>query len=764
MKKVNFVLISLLCFKCSFAQLPQLGKSSNAAIIKAMTLSEKARLVMGLGLKVPAFAEDKLPPDTLNIQNPIEGAAGITYAIPRLGIPAIILSDGPAGVRINPTRPNDPNTYYSTAFPIGTLLASTWNVEIIKKVGSALGNEAKERGVDIFLGPAMNTHRNVLGGRNFEYFSEDPLVSAKTAAAYINGLQQNNVGVSLKHFAANNHEANRMKIDVQMGQRTLREIYLKGFETAVEESKPWTIMSSYNKINGTYTSQSKPLITTILQTEWNYKGLVMTDWFAGDDGAAQMNAGNQMIMPGTKMQYQQIIAAVKNGTLKEADLDKNVERILELIQRTNTFKKYKFTNKPNLAANATTAKEAATEGMVLLKNEEKTLPLTDTKISVALLGNSVYKTIKGGTGSGDVTTAYIVSIAAGMAKNYNISKTIKGEYDKYFFAEQAKIPQDRPWYMPAILIPEKPITVIEANEYAVKNDMALFCLGRTSGEFFDRKMENDYELSLTEMANIKSLSEAFHAKNKKLIVVLNIGGVIEMASWQKYADAILLAWQPGQEAGYAVAAVLSGKVNPSGKLATTFPVAYKDQSTAEGFPGVPDSLPTAITYKEGIYIGYRYFEKFKVPVLYEFGFGLSYTNFTYSNIKQSASIFSDKITVTVDVTNTGSVAGKEVVQCYLSAPANTLDKPLKELRGFAKTALLAPSQKQTVSFTINKRDLCSFDEKQSAWVAEAGVYKVYIGSSSKTINLTTSFTLSKTMIVKKVNDVLAPATTITDLK
>ncbi len=764
MKKMHFAILGLLFFKSAFAQLPQLGKNSNAEIIKALTLSEKARLVMGLGLYVPGFGENMVPPDSTKVYNPIEGAAGITYAVPRLGIPAIILADGPAGVRIDPIRPNDANKYYSTAFPIGTLLASTWNVDLIKKVGNALGNEAKERGVDIFLGPAMNTHRNVLGGRNFEYYSEDPLVSAKTASAYIIGVQQNNVGVSLKHFAANNHEANRMKIDVRMSQRSLREIYLKGFEETILASKPWTIMSSYNKINGIYTSQSKPLLTTVLQNEWKYKGLVMTDWFSGDDGALQMDAGNHMIMPGTKMQYNQIMDAVKNGTLKEEVLNNNVERILQLILQTNTFKKYRFSNKPNLVANAAMSKEAATEGMILLKNENNTLPISNKKTTIALLGNSAYKTITGGTGSGDVNKAYVINIADGMAKTYALNNQIGSAYNKFIADEQLKIPTNRAWYMPVIPIPEKPITLAEANEYAEANNIAVLSIGRSSGEFSDRTIENDYELSLTEQQNIKNVSEAFHAKNKKLIVLLNIGGVIEMKSWEKYADAILLVWQPGQEAGDAVTAVVSGKINPSAKLATTFPIAYKDLSTAEGFPGVPDSLPTSITYKEGIYIGYRYFEKFNVPVLYEFGYGKSYTNFSYSNIKINNKVFTNKIVVTVDITNTGSVAGKEIVQLYLSAPASVLNKPVKELRGFVKTNLLAAGQKQTINFTISKRDLCSFDEIKSAWVAEAGIYKISVGSSSKNINLTSSFTLPNTLMVQKVNNVLAPSEPIIDLK
>jgi beta-glucosidase len=603
-----------------------------------------------------------------------------------------------------------------------------------------------------------------LGGRNFEYYSEDPLISGRTAAAYINGVQSNGVGTSIKHFAANNHEANRMKINVQVSQRAMREIYLKGFEYAIAASNPWTVMSSYNKLNGIYTSQNKDLITTVLQDEWKYKGLVMTDWFAGDDGAAQMNAGNHMIMPGTKNQYDQIMAASKDGSLSEERLNKNVEKVLELILRSNTFKKYKYKDKPNYKENVTTAIEAATEGIVLLKNNDNSLPLNNKKTTIALLGNASYNTVSGGTGSGDVNKAYSISIYQGLESNFEVNKKLQKDYVKYMTKAESELPTNTIWFMPKPFIAEKEITKTEAQEYANENDIAVLTIRRASGEFVDRKVADDYLLSDLEKSNIKNVSEAFHAKKKKLIVLLNIGGVIEINSWEAYADGILLTWQGGQEAGKAIANVLNGEVNPSGKLATTFPINYKDLASSEGFPGVPDSLPTSVQYKDGIYIGYRYFEKFKVAVQYEFGYGLSYTKFDYSNITISNTNFKDKVIISVDVTNTGTIAGKEVVEMYLGAPTTTLDKPLKELKAFGKTDLLAPGKKVKMSFTINKIDLASFNENQSAWVADAGAYKVYIGASSKNIKLTTNFTLAKTLVVKKVNNVLVPVEKIEELK
>jgi beta-glucosidase len=766
MKKILLSFCILSFANTAFAQLPQLNKNNIPAVVKALTLEEKARLIMGLGMNIPGdlLGPNLAPPDTIKRVNPVPGSAGITYAVPRLGIPAIILADGPAGLRIDPTRPNDTKKYYCTAFPIGTMLASTWNDALVQKVGKAMGNEVKERGVDIYLAPALNTHRNVLGGRNFEYYSEDPLISGRTAAAYINGVQSNGVGTSIKHFAANNHEANRMKIDVQVSQRAMREIYLRGFEYAITTSKPWTVMSSYNKINGTYTSQNKGLITTILQDEWKFKGLVVTDWFSGDDGAAQMNAGNHMIMPGTKNQYDQIIAASKDGSLSEERLNKNVEKVLELILRSNTFKKYKYSDKPNYKENVTAAIDAATEGIVLLKNNDNSLPINNKKTKIALLGNASYKTVTGGSGSGDVNKAYSVSIYQGLKNNFEVNKYLQKDYVSYMNKAESELPKPTIWFMPMPSVAEKEITKAEAQEYATKNDVAVLTIRRTSGEFIDRKVEDDYLLNDLEKSNIKNVSEAFHAKKKKLIVLLNIGGVIEMKSWEANADAILLTWQGGQEAGKAIASVVNGEVNPSGKLATTFPVKYEDLASAEGFPGTPDSLPTSVQYRDGIYVGYRYFEKFKVPVTYEFGYGMSYTKFDYSNIKISNSSFKDKVLVTLDVTNTGTLAGKEVVELYLGAPTTTLDKPVKELKAFGKTELLAPGKKVKMTFTINKIDLASFNEAQSAWVADAGAYKIYVGASSKNIKLTTGFILPKILVVKKVNNVLAPVEKIEELK
>ncbi|MBD0280517.1 MAG: glycoside hydrolase family 3 C-terminal domain-containing protein, partial [Flavisolibacter sp.] len=508
------------------------------------------------------------------------------------------------------------------------------------------------------LAPALNIHRNPLGGRNFEYYSEDPVVSGKMTAAIVNGIESNGVGTSIKHYAANNQETNRNTINTIVGERALREIYLRGFELAVKEAQPWTVMSSYNKINGTYTSESYDLLTTILRNEWGFKGLVMTDWFGGRDPIAQMKAGNDLLMPGTPQQAQRIIDAVNHDSLNVKVLDKNVERILNVILLSPTFKGYQYSNKPDLKSNAAVSRSAAAEGMVLLKNDN-TLPLTDAK-KVAVFGNTSYDIIAGGTGSGDVNKAYTVSLLQGLGNaGYTVDESLKNRYTAYIADVKAKRPRPRGIFDVPKPISELLFDAAEMAQRAADADVALLTIGRNAGEGADRKLENDFNLSDTERVLIKNIADAFHAKNKKLVVVLNIGGVIEIASWRDNADAILLAWQPGLEAGNAITDVLSGKVNPSGKLATTFPMSYNDVPSSKNFPGkeFPDqatsgsgfmrSVPAEVTYEEGIYVGYRYYNTFGVKPAYEFGYGLSYTNFNYSNLKLSSANFNGRLTASV---------------------------------------------------------------------------------------------------------------------
>ncbi len=759
-------------------KLPQLGKNSIKEVIKAMTLEEKVSLCYGMGFTFPGAPPGMLPPispEDAASPEKVPGAAGRTHAIPRLGIPSITVSDGPAGVRIRPKRENDNNTYFATAFPIATALAASWDTAMVHNLGAAFGNEVREYGIDVLLGPAMNIHRNSLGGRNFEYYSEDPLLSGRMAAAIVNGVQSNGVGTSVKHFAGNNHEFNRTSMNVNVSERALREIYLKNFQITVQTSNPWTIMSSYNKINGIYTSQNRGLLDTILRKEWGFKGMVMTDWFGGKDAVEQMKAGNDLLMPGVLAQQKAIIEAVQSNTLSMAQLEANVERNLNLILKTPTFLGYKYSDKPDLKAHAEVSRKAATEGMVLLKNEG-VLPIAKDK-KVALFGNASYALIAGGTGSGDVNKAYMVSLNDGLTNaKYAVNGRLTEAYAAYAVEEKAKQPKPKSPFDPKVAIPEMPIGADLAVNVLGENDVAVITISKNSGEFADRKLDPDFNLTEAETTLINDISAIFHGKKKKVLVILNVGGVVETASWRDKVDGILLSWQSGQETGNAIADLLSGAVNPSGKLPMTFPISNKDESSSANFPGKEldnsetkpqgmfSSKPTEIEYEEGIYVGYRYFNTFNVKTAFAFGSGLSYTTFTYSNLTLSASEFKDKLTATITVTNSGKVAGKEIAQLYLRTPDKKLHKPESELKGFAKTKLLEPNQSQTVSFTINASDLASFNTATSSWVADAGNYTVKVGSSSTDIKAEKKFSLAKDVVTEKVNKVLIPTKTIKELR
>jgi beta-glucosidase len=758
-------------------QRPQLGRSTIADVVGAMTLEEKVNLLVGMGMNFgppPSANDSGAAPPALRVPPKVPGAAGRTHALPELGIPSLTLADGPAGVRIAAQREDTPNqTYYATAFPVATLTASSWDTELLHAVGQAFGEEVREYGVDILLAPGMNIHRNPLGGRNFEYYSEDPVLSGHLAAAFVDGVESEGVGTTLKHYVANNQEFNRTQLNTIVSERAQREIYLRGFEIAVRASQPWAIMTSYNLVNGTWTAESRGLLQTILRDEWGFEGFVMTDWFGGNDAAAMMQAGNDVIMPGNAQQADAILEAVANGTLSEAQLDENVKRVLRVMMESPTFKGYGYSDEPNLTAHGEVARRAAAESMVLFRNEGRALPLGPS-VTVALFGNPSYELIVGGTGSGSVNEAYVVSLDAGLENaGYVVEPRLADAYRNFMAEQKAQQPPPQRFRGPPP-IPEMPVDTDRAAQVARAADVAIITIGRQSGEGRDREQE-DFTLSDTEQALIKNVAAAFHAAGKKAIVVMNMAGVIEVASWRDEVDAILLAWQPGQEGGNAIADVLQGTVNPSGRLPMTFPMTYADVPSADNFPGhvLPGheeegggfmrGAPSEVTYEEGIYVGYRYYNTFGVEPAYPFGYGLSYTDFTYSDLQLSENTFEGEMTVTATVTNSGDTPGREVVQLYLSAPDGALEKPERELKAFAKTALLQPGVSETVSFTIGGKDLASFDTVRAAWVAAPGTYGVKIAASATDTRLEGSFDLTQEMVVERAHNVLPPKGPIQEL-
>lgn len=774
MKTIKLLAIGLLLATCTMttnAQ-PKLSADNIDEVLKAMTLEEKAKLLVGGANNF--FNDGAVVGGEANL---VAGAAGTTSAIPRLGIPATVLTDGPAGVRIDPTRRGTDQTFYATGFPIGTCLASTWNTELVAQVGKAIGNETKEYRCDVLLGPGMNLHRNPLCGRNFEYYSEDPLLTGKIAAAYINGVQSEGVGVSAKHFAVNSQETDRTSVDERLSQRAARELYLRGFEIAVRESNPWTIMASYNIINGQFAQGSHDLLTKILRDDWGFKGIVMTDWIGVRNGLqtiTEVQAGDDLMEPGQKRQVEEIIAGVKNGTLAIADVDRNVRRMLEYIVKTPSFHQYPATNKPDLKAHAQITRQSATEGIVMLKNNG-TLPWnpeTSNIKTVALFGEKSYDFLSGGTGSGCVHTPYVVDMVEGLKNvGINSSATLTDIYRKYIEYAKVKFQAERhpaKWYQQEQFgqqkYPEISIDPILINNEARRADAAILTIGRQAGEGVDRDIATEFNLTNDEKQLIFNVCQAFHSVGKPVIVIINSGSVIETSSWSGYPDAILCAWQPGEECGNSIADILTGKVNPSGKLTMTWPIAATDHPSTKNFPGMIDFFDYQsaksggrkvanydyTNHEEDIYVGYRYFDTFNKQVAYPFGFGLSYTTFTYG--KPMVKTNETHVLVTVNVKNTGSVAGKEIAQVYVSAPKGNLEKPSKELKAFAKTRELKPGESETLTMSIAKRDLASFDEANSQWLVEAGTYTAHIGTNIADIKGTATFKLNT--YAEKVNDAL----------
>ena len=715
----------------------KLSHDSIDDIISSMSISEKASMLSGY-YKLEYDAPDENG-NRAECKQQIKDAAGCTQSISKYGIPSTHMIDGPAGIRFKPFERNGKKVH-ATAYPIATLLASSWDEVLLEDVGRALGCEASTYDIDLLLAPALNIQRNPLGGRNFEYYSEDPLLSGKMASAMVKGIQSCGVGATVKHFAVNNQETDRMTIDTVVDERTLREIYLRSFEIAVKESKPWAVMSAYNKINGDYAAEKKELLTDILRGEWKFDGLVMTDW--GQKGRFYLvtKAQNDLVMPHGDIW--DVIRLHDVGYLHMDEIDRCLKNILNFILKTQTYKKY-FRNGYSYEeaddmqfsggkSNAEISRRAAVQGMVLLKNENNVLPFQIAgNQKAALYGINQNRPTKGGNGSGDVHAAHTVSLREGFDRaNICLNAQVKALY-------RADMEEE-------LLIDYK-----SAAKHAedTKTKMAVISIGRSSGEENDRKaVKGDYYLSDTEQVLIETVSKAYREAGKKVVVVLNIVGVIDIESWKASADAILLAWQPGQECGDAILDVLTGKVNPSGKLPMTFAKSYEDYPCSGSFPG--NGL--SVKYEEGLYVGYRYFTTWDCSVTYEFGYGLSYSEFLYSDIQANTQLFRNKINISLAVTNTGNYAGREVVQLYIRAPEKRLEKPRLELKAFAKTQLLQPGQSELITLSLDSDKLKSFDVETAQWIIEAGEYEASIGASCLDIRGQVCFSIENDIAVEQM--------------
>ena len=646
--------------------------------------------------------------------------------IERLGIPSIMVTDGPHGLRKQPEGADHlgiNDSIPATCFPSAAGMASSWNRDIINQVGIALGEECQAENVAVLLGPGANIKRSPLCGRNFEYFSEDPFLSSEMATSHIKGVQSQGVGTSLKHFAANNQEHRRMSVDAIVDERTLREIYLASFEGAVKKAKPWTVMCSYNRLNGTYCSENKRLLSDILRDEWGYEGFVVSDWGAVNERADGLNAGLELEMPpsGNYLGDKKIVAAVEDGKLSEAVLDRAVERLLKIIFKSVDQKKTDAAY--DIDKHHALARQAAVESMVLLKNENQILPLKKEG-KIAVVGALAQKPRFQGGGSSHINPTRLDNVYEEMKKTAGAAAT-------FSYADGYDINQDTP---------DDKLTQ-EAQVIAKNADIAIIFAGlpdRYESEGYDRQ-----HMRLPE--NHEALIEAVAAVQSKVVVVLSNGSPVEMP-WLSKVNGLLEAYLGGQALGGAIADLLFGDVNPSGKLAETFPLDLRHNPSHLNFPGEGDR----VEYREGIFVGYRYYEKTGTDVLFPFGYGLSYTTFEYSDIKLDKTSMQDteNLTVSVTVKNAGTRAGKEIVQLYVRDIESSVNRPDKELKGFEKIAL-EPSESKTITFTLGKRAFAYYNTELSDWYVESGAFELLIGSASSDIRLSAQVEITSTQTIKQ---------------
>ncbi|HEX7540940.1 MAG TPA: glycoside hydrolase family 3 C-terminal domain-containing protein, partial [Anaerolineales bacterium] len=603
----------------------------------------------------------------------------------------------------------------ATCFPTASCMASTWDVDLIHAMGQALAEECIALKVDVVLGPGANMKRTPLGGRNFEYYSEDPYLAGEMAASFIAGVQSKGVGTSLKHFAGNNQESQRLTISSELDERTLREIYLPAFEIAVKKAKPWTVMCAYNKLNGTYCSENHRLLVDILKDEWGFEGFVVSDWGAVHDRVASLKGGLDLEMPGPKeRRVNAVVEAVRSGALGEPVLDESVRRILGIVfKAAETSKGGSF----DTAAHHALARRIAAEGMVLLKNNG-ILPLKEQQ-HIAVIGRAAEEAHFQGGGSSHINPTQVDNPFKELQKSAGKTKLTYAEgYPAGTAFDQTLI--DR------------------AVEAAHTADVALLYIALPDfkeSEGYDRA---DLDVTPQQVALIKAVT----AVQPRTVVILNNGAPVVMSEWIDGTAAVLEAWMMGQAGGGAIADVLYGKVNPSGRLAETYPLKLVDTPALINFPGGNGE----VRYGEGIFIGYRYYDAKEVPVQFSFGYGMSYTTFTYKNPNVSAASFRDVdgLTVSVDVTNTGKVAGKEVVQVYVHDHKSGLVRPPKELKGFTKVEL-QPGETKTVTLVLDFRAFAYYHPAYQQWITEDGEFDILIGASSSDIRCIQTVTLESTL-------------------
>ena len=662
-------------------------------LISEMTLEEKASLTSGRD-------------------------AWSTQPISRLDIPYLWMADGPHGLRRAPTTDTwgYGDQLPATCFPTASALSATWDVALLREVGEALGDEAGALGVNLLLGPGVNIKRSALGGRNFEYFSEDPYLSGKLGAAYISGVQSRGVGTSLKHFVANNVETARMWANSDVDERTLNEIYLTPFEIAVREAQPWSVMACYNRVQGVYGTESPHLLTRKLKDDWGFRGIVISDWDAVIDRVEGIRSGMHLEMPGKPghLTNKMVVDAVRSGELAEAQLDRVVRDILRVVLEAHAVARP--SGKQDLAGHHALARKVAAEAITLLKNDDALLPFSSEKIrKIAVVGEFAENPRYQGNGSSEVKPPRVDRLLDILRQEYG--ENVEIEYARgYNLADDADFSLIEP-----------------AAALAADADVALVLAGlplHYESEGIDRT-----HIDLPPSHN--RLIEAVAGKQPRTVVVLTNGSAVAMP-WVDQVPAIVEAWLGGQAGAGAVADVVFGKVNPSGKLAETFPVRLEDTPAFLNFPAEDGE----VLYGERVFVGYRYYDKRKIVPLFPFGHGLSYTNFDYSDIEVSSERISnrDSVTVTAAITNSGRRAGKEVVQLYVRDPAASVQRPEKELRGFQKVAL-APGESKTIRFVLTERDFAYYSTRHGQWIAESGEFELLVGASSRDVRLRAPLTL-----------------------